>query len=247
MLRIAVCDSTENFRHQISSHIRQFLSEHKTNGVVSLYVSASSFLKSTCRYQALFISRSEFITLEESAREQPFLALKDTRIVILTSSIDATFISGKTNVYAYLLLPTTVQKLEPVLTKLFQEHLPEKRHYLLLRQKTYPVKIYLEDIVYMELFNRKLKIWKWKEYIEVRAQIKDIERLLDHRFFRIHEGYLINLDFFVSIHKDKNSYDVTMENGIRLPMSRLKKNALLQALQEKAKRDPQGQLLCPRE
>lgn len=199
MLRIAVCDSTENFRHQISSHIRQFLSEHKTNGVVSLYVSVSSFLKSTCRYQALFISRSEFLTLEESAREQPFLALKDTRIVILTSSIDATFISGKTNVYAYLLLPTTVQKLEPVLTKLFQEHLPEKRHYLLLRQKTYPVKIYLEDIVYMELFNRKLKIWKWKEYIEVRAQIKDIERLLDHRFFRIHEGYLINLDFFVSI------------------------------------------------
>ena len=99
----------------------------------------------------------------------------------------------------------------------------------------------------MELFNRKLKIWKWEEYIEVRAQIKDIERLLDHRFFRIHEGYLINLDFFVSIHKDKNSYDVTMENGIRLPMSRLKKNALLQALQEKAKRDPQGQLLCPRE
>lgn len=62
--------------------------------------------------------------------------------------------------------------------------------------------------------------------------LKNFERLLqDYAFFRVHQSYLINLRFVKSILRKEGGY-VLMQNGDELPISRMKKEALVNALGE---------------
>lgn len=74
------------------------------------------------------------------------------------------------------------------------------------------------DICYIESVNHKNILCLPGERIEYYGRISDLERQLSPDFFRIHRGFLINLNR-VS-HYDRT--DVYMEGGERLPLSRYK-------------------------
>ena len=70
-------------------------------------------------------------------------------------------------------------------------------------------KVILDEIIYAEVFNRKVVIHKMDETIEYYGKMSDLEVLAGDTFFRPHRAYLINFKYVVK-------YDATtiyMEKG----------------------------------
>jgi two-component system, LytTR family, response regulator len=66
--------------------------------------------------------------------------------------------------------------------------------------------------------------------IMVSKTIKDYESILiDHKFFRIHQSYLVNLDYITKFNKNDGGF-VVLSNNKKLPVSRRNKQAFLEAL-----------------
>ena len=113
-------------------------------------------------------------------------------------------------------LPTTKQK--------FKISLP-------LSGKTIFVKP--EDIIYCKSEGNYTEIHFNSNKKEVISKnIKEIETLIDNsNFFRVHNSYLVNINYITEFVKTDGQY-IVLENNVSIPVSRAKKNELLSALTE---------------
>lgn len=60
-------------------------------------------------------------------------------------------------------------------------------------------------------------------------KLKEIEAQTDDSFFRVHNSYLVNLHYVKEYVKNDGPY-LVLSDGVSIPVSRAKKNELLQIL-----------------
>lgn len=70
-------------------------------------------------------------------------------------------------------------------------------------------RIFLKDIVYAEVFNRKLMIHRMEDQLEYYGKMSDLEKQLGEDFFRTHRAYLLHFKYVVSY----DSSMVRLEKG----------------------------------
>lgn len=79
-------------------------------------------------------------------------------------------------------------------------------------------KIAISEIVYAEVFNRKIIISTLNDKIEFYGKLTELESELGNTFFRTHRAYLINLKYL----ERYSSADVTLETGETVLLSKQK-------------------------
>ncbi len=123
--------------------------------------------------------------------------------VILTTAYHQYAIEGyNLNVVDYLLKPIefsrflqAIQKINRNQTVAVIDTTVQKDAYHFFNVDKKQVKIYLNDISYIESLKDYVKIHTGKTYIITRLQIGELEKLLfTSNLFRIHKSYVINLD-----------------------------------------------------
>ena len=89
----------------------------------------------------------------------------------------------------------------------------------------------ISNIVYCESDNYYTRVHLLSgEKLVVTRTLKEYDQILgDAGFFRIHQKFLVNLSYLKSYSKSDGGF-VTLENGIELPVSRRKKDDLLQLI-----------------
>jgi two-component system LytT family response regulator len=63
----------------------------------------------------------------------------------------------------------------------------------------------------------------------VSKKLKELELMTNNSFFRVHNSYLVNLTFVREFVKSDGQY-LILKNGTSIPISRSKKNDLIQLL-----------------
>ena len=91
--------------------------------------------------------------------------------------------------------------------------------------------IKLSEIVYCQSDNNYTLFYLKNDRKIIASQtLKTYERLLrDFDFFRVHQSYLINTQYIQSILR-KEGGQVLMQNGVAVPISRMKKDALMEIM-----------------
>ncbi len=76
-----------------------------------------------------------------------------------------------------------------------------------------------EDILYFEVSqnSRKIILYAKNSRIEFGGKLKEIEKELDHRFYRCHRSFIVNKDNIEKINMEDNT--VTLSGGITCPIS----------------------------
>jgi len=89
--------------------------------------------------------------------------------------------------------------------------------------------VYPEDIIYCKSDGNYTTIFFKDDSKEMLSKkLKEIEELIHHHaFFRIHNSYLVNINYIKEYIKNDGQY-VVLENGVSIPVSRSKKNILMQ-------------------
>ena len=117
----------------------------------------------------------------------------------------------------YLVKPFSDEKLKEVVTKAVHavkrsSRLEKDEKYIMVQTAGSHIKIFLRDIVYAEVFNRKVIIHTRNTDIEYYGKLQDLQNMAGEDFFRTHRAYLVHFKYV-------EKYDatcVTMKNGTAL-------------------------------
>ena len=197
-MQIAICDDEKYIRELISDKVKtQF-----PGAEIVFYASGDELLLSDKPMDILFLDiQMSGKNGMETARE---LRKKDkhTMIIFVTAAEEYVFQAFDVGAFHYIVKPIEDGKFTEVLCRAvdelqvqkIQEKVPEER-YLMINNGGVHSKVKIDDIIYAEVFNRKVVIHKRNETIEYYGKMSDLEALAGDNFFRPHRAYLINFKY----------------------------------------------------
>lgn len=211
-MRIAICDDEKNIRELIGVKVAEQLPEAE---LVS-FSSGEELLSSDQQIDILFLDiQMAGINGMDTARE---LRKMDNSVILIfvTAVEEYVFQAFDVGAFHYLVKPIEHAKFADVLRRAVNERRSNircgnkpKQKYVMISSNGVHSKVILDEIIYAEVFNRKVVIHKMDETIEYYGKMSDLEALAGDTFFRPHRAYLINFKYVVK-------YDATtiyMEKG----------------------------------
>ena len=197
-MRIAICDDEKNIRELIANKVvKQY-----PDAEIIFFQSGEELLLVDESIDILFLDiQMSGIDGMETARE---LRKKDKSVILVfvTAVEEYVFQAFDVGAFNYIVKPIDDGKFSDVLHRAvdewssqnINEKEPEER-YVLINNSGVHTKVILDEIVYAEVFNRKVVIHKLDGEIEYYGKMSDLESLAGDSFFRPHRAYLINFKY----------------------------------------------------
>ena len=196
-MQIAICDDEKNIRELIGDKVLEQFPKVK----IDLYSSGDELLLSDKPVDILFLDiQMSGKNGMETARE---LRKKDkkTIIIFVTAIEDYVFQAFDVGAFHYIVKPIDDEKFLSVLCRAVEEYKvsmqkqDQEQKYMMINNGGIHIKVNIDDIVYAEVFNRKVVIHKLDENIEYYGKMSELEALAGDSFFRPHRAYLINFKY----------------------------------------------------
>ena len=200
-MRIAICDDEKNIRELIGNKV---IAQYPEAEIV-FYPSGEKLLLSDKRIDILFLDiqltgRNGMETARELRKKE-----KEVILIFVTAAEEYVFQAFDVGAFHYLVKPIDDVKFNEVLRRAVDElnvqraqrakvKTPEEK-YVMINNAGVHSKVLIDDIVYAEVFNRKIVIHKMNETIEYYGKLSDLEALAGDNFFRPHRAYLINFKY----------------------------------------------------
>ena len=177
-MQIGVCDDQKEIRDMLMEKIKKF----SPVGEVVSYDSGQAVLDASQLPDILFLDiQMPQMDGMETARK---LRMKNQHIILIfvTVTQDYVFQSFDVGAFHYLLktlYADTIKQRNPLMVTVKGEH----------------ITIPMEDIVYAEIYNRKIIIHTMDADIEYYGKMKELVEKAGEDFYRSHRGYLINFNY----------------------------------------------------
>lgn len=150
---------------------------------------------------------------EAEKRKQPIL-------IFTAESLEYALNAFDVEAFHYMMKPFSKEKFERVLYKAEGKvrRGVQMTPHLIIRVENSSYKIPADKIYYIESDNRKVRVVTDTESYSYYARLSDLEEELRDSFFRIHKGYLVNLEYI----QEFNKTEVTLLSGEHLLISKYK-------------------------
>ena len=228
MIKFAICDDEPIMVHEISNRLSQYMDGRKiTPYSVTSFSNGCALLESGCSFDIVFLDIQmdgpDGMETAKSLQRQK----KDGLLVFVTAFQERVFEAFEVQAYDYLVKPLASGRFARTMDRAL-ETLEQRTETSLLIQKGNSCQVVLlEEIVYCEVWGRKVYIHqKDKTVIDYYEKLKQLEQYLDNRFFRCHRSYLVNLDYVCGCREG----EVFLSQGGNLPVSKLRERDLAQAI-----------------
>lgn len=197
-MRIAICDDEKDIRELIGNKVVKQYPEAE----IAFFSSGEELLLSDKSIDILFLDiQMSGRNGMETARE---LRKKDKNVILIfvTAVEEYVFQAFDVGAFHYIVKPINEAKFMDVLRKAVEElgskHKDvneREERYLMINSGGVHTKVIFDDIVYAEVFNRKIVIHKMDDTIEYYGKMSDLESLAGDSFFRPHRAYLVNFKY----------------------------------------------------
>lgn len=208
-MRIAICDDEKEIRALLSEKIRALY----PGAELFLYKSGAELLLSNIRHDILLLDiqmpdKNGMETALELRRDD-----KKTVIIFVTALEDYVFQAFDVNAFHYLVKPFDDAKLAEVLANAVSQAASAKAETkipdLMITSGGKHITVNPEEIIYAEVFDRKIILHTAEENIEFYGKMKELEKKLGNNFYRPHRAYLVNFDYI----RKYDASTIYFENG----------------------------------
>lgn len=203
-MRIAVCDDESDIREILAEKVKRYC----PGAEIFCYASGQEVLTADRMPDILFLD-IQMPGMDGMETAQALRArCKGLILIFVTALGEYVFRAFDVGAFHYLVKPFEEETFASVLFRAVKQYreMSEKsgvpmvqeadRHILILSGGSH-IKIRLRDIVYAEVFNRKVVIHKMTEDMEYYGKLSDLEKLAGEDFFRPHRSYLVNFRYVV--------------------------------------------------
>lgn len=197
-MRIAVCDDEKQVRDSLCEIIKKEYPKAKT----FVYCCGEELLAKKMQDDILFLDiQMPGINGMDVAKEIR-IKNKDMIIIFITGIEGYVFGAFDVEAFHYLVKPFSESQFRKVLKNAVEKYqcigLENKDiRNVLIKTKGEHIKINTKDIIFAEVFNRKIIIHKTDEDIEYYGRMSELEKMVGSGFFRCHRSYLVNMNFVV--------------------------------------------------
>ncbi len=214
-MRIGICDDEMNIRELIGNKVAKQYPEAE----IVLFQSGEELLLSDKHIDILFLDiqmsgRNGMETAKELRKRS-----KNVILIFVTVAEEYVFQAFDVGAFNYIVKPIDDTKFTDVLCKAVDKWCSQdanvrniQTNYIMINNGGVHTKVIIEDIVYAEVFNRKVVIHKLDDEIEYYGKMSDLEAVAGDSFFRPHRAYLVNFKYV-------EKYDATtiyLEKGTAL-------------------------------
>lgn len=215
-MQIAICDDEKEIRTLLGGWVRSLCPEAD----LRLYNTGGALLEEEHQPDILLLDiqmpHIDGMDVAKTLRRKN----KDMLLIFVTASEEYVFQAFDVEAFHYLVKPFTKEKLETVLSRaqaqyrdmleIRQNQMPKQEEkYIMIRTGAAHVKICLKDIVYAEVFNRKVILHTVGGQMEYYGKLSDLEKQLGEDFFRPHRAYLIHFKYVLRY----NASVIELEHG----------------------------------
>jgi two-component system LytT family response regulator len=199
-VRIGICDDQKEIREILTDKVKKYYPAED----IAVYSSGEELLAARKLPDILFLDvQMPEKDGMETARE---LRKRDRQMIIIfvTVTEDYVFQSFDVGAFHYLIKPLEEEKFEEVLQKAVRQvrerdsedaGTGKERQSLIVTSKGQHITVPVQEIVYAEVFNRKIILHTMDADIEYYGKLKELEKKAGEDFYRPHRAYLINLNF----------------------------------------------------
>lgn len=224
MLRIAICDDEKSQLNLLKNILSIHLDLKGIDYKIYEFNSGENLLDSITEedYDIIF-SDIEMANIDgiETAKNIR-LHNKKSIIIFVTAYPDFVFQGYEVKAFNYILKPYKPEKIGQVLDSALDEldHIQDK--FYIVESKSKSEKINLSNTYYFTSDKRKVKAVTFTGDVDFYDKLDDLEGNLPSFFVRIHQRYLININFVSSV--ESNNLII---NGENLPISRGRYNSFM--------------------
>lgn len=199
-MQVGICDDQEETRELMAGKVKMACPEAS----IILYKSGQEVLDALMLPDILLLDiQMPGIDGLQTARELRRISSK-VIIIFVTVTGDYVFQSFDVGAFHYLLKPFDDLKFNEILQNAVKQYreqempvtgIKRKRSPLIITTKGRHIPVSFEDIVYAEVFDRKILLHTMESDIEYYGKMKDLEKMAGDSFYRPHRAYLINFDY----------------------------------------------------
>ena len=210
-MRIAICDDEENIRMVLAEKLRNMVSTAE----ILLYPSGESLLTAPPPDILLLDIQMPGQSGMEIAQE---LRRRNGKMILIfvTALEEYVFQAFDVGAFHYLVKPFPDEKFAAVLQSAVRQYWEQtatvQEADILIKAGGVHTRVRWEDVVYAEVFNRKVLIHSTHGDIEYYGKLSSLEQQAGEDFFRSHRAYLVHFKYVVKY----DSSMIYLENGSAL-------------------------------
>lgn len=215
-MTIAICDDERDVRELLKNKVRTICPDAE----VVLYQTGRELLDAKDQIDILFFDiQMPGKNGMETARE--FREKHRTTILIFVTALEEyVFEAFDVDAFHYLVKPFSDKKFYTVLQKAVTQYRElscldrrecskEEERSMIIKAGGVSSKVFIKDIIYAEVFNRKIVLHTTKGEIEYYGKLSSLEEQLGQDFFRPHRSYLVHYKYVVKY----DAARIVMEEG----------------------------------
>ncbi len=224
-MKIAICDDELIMRQTIQSHIENFKSTPTTFEFLHFNCGEKllNYYSSGNKADIIFldVEMNNLNGIETAAQIRSFQ--KDAIIIFVSAHQSYVFEAFRVEALHFLLKPIDEDEFNDVFCRALNKY-KLLNSFMYFKWQNDRLKTPINDIIYIEGYRRHLTVHTVNEVFETVGKIPDLLKELEpHGFLRIHQGYLINMDYIRLFGKN----DVLLTNGDKAMISVRKRNEAL--------------------
>jgi len=225
MPSIGICDDEREALWDIAGKIQKTIPE----AGLKLYHSGEEVLADETGTDILFLDiqmpGTDGMEVARRLREK-----KKRQILVFITALDEyVFQAFDVRAFHYLVKPFPEEKLKEVLlaaVKQWEEEFSKEtakevssdRKQLLVKTRGTCIRVFQEEILYAEVYNRKVILHMRDGNLEYYKRLSELEEELGEDFARVHRSYLVRLECV----EKYNASTVTLEDKSQIPMAKQK-------------------------
>ena len=223
MIRVAICDDEKRLRNELRKVVERSLQLKGRDYQLQEFDCGEALLAGMTA-DSIDILFLDIEMGQLNGMETARLLRKqapETLLIFVTSHPDYVFQGYEVKALNYILKPYKEQKILEVLDAALAELSEEAEQSFLVKQKGGQKRLLLRNIYYFWSERRKIHVQTEDECLTFYGKLNDIELEMPDSFIRIHNRYLVNINFV-----QETGTEYVSCAGQQLPMSRANKQAL---------------------
>lgn len=225
-LKIAICEDNREDCSTLKSMIDDFLTAHDVKAEISVYSCGEDFLIAhrsrhyDIVFMDIYLTGIDGMVTAAAARSE-----KNIQIVFTTCSREYAIEAFRLDAVHYLVKPFPSEAVAEALKRCFSrmEFRCSGRLDIKINRET--ISIPMENIVYIEVFNKVCLIHTKTNIFQTYSSLDAIFRLLDNSIFlRVQRSFIVNMSFIQSFYFDH----IILADGTEIVLSRNNRTELKQ-------------------